>query len=218
MDKIILINKPLDWTSNDVVVKIKSACGYKKVGHAGTLDPQASGLLILGYDEGTKLLTSLSLDNKEYETTIAFGSKTETGDASSKVVESKTSNLNLDDIKVAIDYFLNNPYMQKPHRYSAIKIHGVKAYALARNNQEVAIEPRLVKINFLKINDWDQTNQKLSLTLNVSKGFYVRSFAEDLASKLNTLGHVEKLHRTKCGEFDVKNAYTLIDYINKYKK
>jgi len=218
MDKIILINKPLGWTSNDVVVKIKHACGYKKVGHAGTLDPQASGLLILAYDEGTKLLSKLILENKEYEAKIVFGSKTKTGDASSEIVETKPCNLTLKEINNFIDYFINNPYMQKPHRYSAVKIHGQKAYQLARENKEVEIPPKLVKINFIKIIKFDESNQTLDLILNVSKGFYVRSFAEDLAQKLNTLGHVSKLHRTKCGDFDIKNAYTLIDYLNINKK
>lgn len=216
MDKIVLIDKPRGWTSNDVVAKIKSVYKYKKVGHAGTLDPLATGLLIVGYDEGTKLLSKLMLDDKEYETTFKFGQETPTGDSSSQISKTAESNLDLKDIEKACNSFLDN-YYQAPHKYSAIKIHGEKAYNLARNNVDFEITPRLVKINKLVINSFDKQAQELSLTINVSKGFYVRSFVIDLAKKLKTIGYVKELKRTKCGNFQLKNAYTLIDYLKKHE-
>lgn len=217
MDKIVLINKPSGWTSNDVVAKIKSVYKYKKVGHAGTLDPLATGLLIIGYDDGTKQLGKLSLDDKEYETTFKFGIKTQTGDASSQTIETKDSHLHISEIQKACQSFVDNEYYQKPHIYSAVKIHGEKAYNLARQNISFELEPKHVLINKLVINAFDEKTQELKLTLNVSKGFYVRSFVEDLAKKLNTIGYVKNLNRTKCGKFELKNAYTLIDYLNKHE-
>lgn len=217
MNNIVLINKPSGWTSNDVVRKIKSVYKYKKVGHAGTLDPLATGLLIVGYNEGTKLLSSLSLDDKEYETVIKFGLLTETGDSSSKVIKKQKTNLTLKQIQEACNWFIENKYMQKPHPYSAVKVNGVKAYALARQNIAIDLKPRLVKINKLKIKKFDKAKQELTLTINVSKGFYVRSFAIDLAKKLNTIGFVKSLNRTKCGAFQLKNAYTLNDYLCKHE-
>lgn len=216
MDKIVLIDKPKGWTSNDVVAKIKSVYKYKKVGHAGTLDPLATGLLVVGYDEGTKLLGKLTLENKEYETIFKFGQETLTGDSSSKIIKTIDSNLDLKDIKIATQSFLDK-YYQTPHKYSAIKIHGEKAYNLARKNVDFEISPRLVKINKLIINWFNKDTQELSLTINVSKGFYVRSFVIDLAKKLKTIGYVKELKRTKCGNFQLKNAYTLIDYLNKHE-
>lgn len=216
MDKIVLINKPAGWTSNDVVAKIKSVYKYKKVGHAGTLDPQATGLLIIGYDEGTKLLGQLILEDKEYEAIFQFGARTLTGDASSTIVEQKDSHLHISEVEKACKFFFDK-YYQKPHAYSAVKIHGSKAYNLARKNIPFELAPKLVKINNLVINSFDEQRQELNLTLNVSKGFYVRSFVEDLAKKLNTFGYVKKLNRTKCGNFQLKNAYTLIDYLNKHE-
>lgn len=216
MDKLILIDKPQDWTSNDVVAKIKSACKYKKVGHAGTLDPMATGLLIIGYDEGTKLLGQLMLDDKEYEATIKFGIRTDTGDATGKVIENQKSRLRLQEIKDIMKVFMYEDYLQKPHRYSAIKINGKKAYEYAREGVEVEIQPKLVKINSYKINDFNPNSQELKITLNVSKGFYVRSFAEDLAAKLHTFAHLIELRRTKCGDFSIKNSYTLMEYISQH--
>lgn len=217
MDKIVLIDKPSGWTSNDVVAKIKSVYKYKKVGHAGTLDPLATGLLIIGYDEGTKLLSNLILDDKEYEATFKFGVETETGDASSKAINKKDSHLHISEIQKACQSFIDNQYYQKPHPYSAVKVHGEKAYNLARQNISFELQPKLVKINKLLINSFNEDTQELKLTLNVSKGFYVRSFVLDLAKKLNTVGFVQSLRRTKCGQFQIKNAYTLIDYLNKHE-
>ncbi|XQP55933.1 MAG: tRNA pseudouridine(55) synthase TruB [Mycoplasmoidaceae bacterium] len=215
-DKLILINKPEGWTSNDVVAKIRGACHYKKVGHAGTLDPMATGLLILGYDEGTHLLGDLMLQDKQYQTTIKFGIRTETGDRTGAVIEKQKTKLNIKQVKQALASFVDQDYLQRPHPYSAVKVNGRKAYEYARQGQHLELEPRLVKINGFKINDFNPNKQELKITLNVTKGFYVRSFAEDLAARLHTVAHIITLVRTKCGDFKLKNAYTLSDYINKH--
>lgn len=215
-DKLILIDKPQGWTSNDVVAKIRNACHYKKVGHAGTLDPMATGLLVIGYDEGTHLLGDLMLQDKQYQTTIKFGIRTDTGDKTGNVIETIKAKLNIKQVKQAIASFVNQDYLQRPHPYSAVKVNGKKAYEYAREGNPLELEPRLVKINGFRIVDFNPNKQELKITLNVTKGFYVRSFAEDLAARLHTVAHITTLVRTKCGDFKLKNAYTLIDYLNKY--
>ncbi len=215
-DKIILIDKPQGWTSNDVVAKIRNACGYKKVGHAGTLDPMATGLLVIGYDEGTRLLGDLMNETKQYQTTIKFGIRTDTGDKTGTVIEKQRVKLNEKQVKRALASFVDQDYLQRPHPYSAVKVNGKKAYEYAREGNPLNLEPKLVKINGFRINNFNPNKQELSITLNVTKGFYVRSFAEDLAAKLNTVAHITTLVRTKCGDFKLKNAYTLIEYLNTY--
>lgn len=216
MDNIILIDKPIGWTSNDVVAKIKSACKYKKVGHAGTLDPNATGLLVIAINEGTKELSKLILDNKVYIAKIRFGVETETGDITGKSIRTQPTNITNTDIEKATDDFLKNEYWQKPHKYSAIKINGKKAYEYARKNIPVEIQPKLVKINNLEVINFNSNQQELIIKLDVSKGFYVRSFAIDLAQKLNTIACVVELRRISCGNFDVKNAFTLVKYLDTY--
>lgn len=215
-DKLILIDKPQGWTSNDVVAKIRGACHYKKVGHAGTLDPMATGLLIIGYDEGTHLLGDLALQDKQYQTTIKFGIRTDTGDKTGTVIEKRRVKLNEKQVKQTLASFVDQDYLQRPHPYSAIKVNGKKAYEYARQGNPLMLEPRLVRINGFRIIGFNPNKQELKITINVTKGFYVRSFAEDLATKLNTVAHITSLIRTKCGDFKLKNAYTLIDYINTY--
>lgn len=215
-DKLILIDKPQGWTSNDVVAKIRNACHYKKVGHAGTLDPMATGLLVIGYDEGTHLLGDLMLQDKQYQATIKFGIRTDTGDKTGTIIEKQKVKLNLKQVKQALASFVDADYLQRPHPYSAVKVEGKKAYEYAREGQPLTLPPRLVKINGFRIVDFNPNKQELKITLNVTKGFYVRSFAEDLAAKLKTVAHLTNLVRTKCGDFKLKNAYTLINYLNKY--
>lgn len=215
-EKIILIDKPQGWTSADVVAKIKGACRYNKVGHAGTLDPMATGLLVIGYDEGTKLLGNLALDIKQYQVTIKFGVATDTGDATGKIIDKRFCKLTEKLVKPALASFENEQYYQVPHQYSAVKINGKKAYEYARENIHVDIQPRLVTIYGYKVNDFNPNKQELKMTMNVSKGFYVRSFAIDLAKKLDTVAHITELRRTKCGDYKIKDAYSLKEYIEKY--
>jgi len=217
-DNLILINKPQGWTSNDVVNKIKYACGYKKVGHAGTLDPMATGLLIIGINDGTKLLTELTGCTKQYQTTIKFGIRTETGDKTGAIIEKNKTFLREKEVKQALASFVDAEYYQRPHPYSAVKVNGVRAYQLAREGQQVDLQPRLVTLNGFRINSFNPNKQELNITINVTKGFYVRSFAEDLAAKLHTVAHITSLTRTKCGDYKLKNAYTLMEYINQYGK
>lgn len=217
MKNIILIDKPIGFTSNDVVCKIKKTFGYKKVGHAGTLDPQASGLLVIGINSGTKLLTNHLLDDKQYETTFTFGIKTNTGDAQGKIIKKCKSNITLPMIKKMSKFFLANEYYQTPPIFSAKKINGVCAYKLARAHKKVKLKPQLVKIKKMKIVEFDSVLKTLKIIIDVSKGFYVRSFCSDLAKKLKTIAYVSMLRRTKSGIYHIKQAIPLMEYLHQKK-
>lgn len=213
MKNIILIDKPIGLTSNDVVCKIKKVCGYKKVGHAGTLDPQASGLLVIGINRGTKLLANLLFDDKQYEATFTFGIKTNTGDAQGKIIKKCQSHVTLITIKKASKFFLTNEYYQTPPIFSAKKINGIRAYKLALAGKKVKLKPQLVKIKKMKIIKFDAKQQTLKIVINVTKGFYVRSFCNDFAKKLKTIAYVSALRRTKSGKYDLKHALSLDTYL-----
>ena len=213
MKNIILIDKPIGLTSNDVVCKIKKVCGYKKVGHACTLDPQASGLLVIGINRGTKLLTNLLFDDKQYEATFTFGIKTNTGDAQGKIIKKCQSHVTLTTIKKASKFFLTNEYYQTPPIFSAKKINGIRAYKLALASKKVKLKPQLVKIKKMKIIKFDAKQQTLKIVINVTKGFYVRSFCNDFAKKLKTIAYVSALRRTKSGKYDLKHALSLDTYL-----
>lgn len=217
MKNIILIDKPIGLTSNDVVCKIKKVCGYKKVGHAGTLDPQASGLLVIGINRGTKLLANLLFDDKQYEVTFTFGIKTNTGDAQGKIIKKCQSHVALTTIKKASKFFLANEYYQTPPIFSAKKINGIRAYKLALANKKVKLKPQLVKIKKMKIIKFDAKQQTLKIVINVTKGFYVRSFCNDFAKKLKTIAYVSALRRTKSGKYNLKHALSLDTYLRQNK-
>ena len=213
MKNVILIDKPIGLTSNDVVCRIKKVCGYKKVGHAGTLDPQASGLLVIGINRGTKLLANLLFDDKQYEATFTFGIKTNTGDAQGKIIKKCQSHVTLTTIKKASKFFLTNEYYQTPPIFSAKKINGIRAYKLALAGKKVKLKPQLVKIKKMKIIKFDAKQQTLKIVINVTKGFYVRSFCNDFAKKLKTIAYVSALRRTKSGKYDLKHALSLDTYL-----
>lgn len=215
---IIIVNKPIKLTSNDVVQIIKKYFKYNKVGHAGTLDPFASGVLVLGVNEGTKELSKLILEDKEYVATIQFGYSTDTYDLEGKIIKESKNKVDLNQI----NYYLNNLMInngiiyQTPPIYSAIKIDGKKLYEYARNNIDVDIKPRKVKINNYQIIKFDYNNQTLIIKLNVSKGFYIRSFANDIGVALNTYATLTGLIRTKSGNFKLEDC---IDFdFSKYIK
>lgn len=214
--ELLLVNKPKHWTSNDVVKKVKSILKIKKIGHAGTLDPLASGLLILGINKGTKLLNNILLNTKTYLATIHFNYFTDTYDSEGNIQRYEYKNINLEDIKKVLDFFKNNDYYQLPPKYSAVKIKGQKAYELARKNIDFRIEPKLVKLIDYKIINY--LDRELIIEITVSKGFYVRSFAYDLGIKLNNFGNLANLIRTKIGKYSLKEAYTIKEIYDLYNK
>lgn len=210
MKNIIVVNKPKGITSNDVVQLIKKKYNYKKVGHAGTLDPNASGVLVLGINEGTKTLSKLILDKKEYIATIQFGYATNTYDLEGDKTFETNKKINLEDIKNILNFIENGkPFEQKPPLFSAIKVNGKKLYEYARKNINVEIPIRHVTIYEKEIIDFDFNSQILKIKLMVSKGFYIRSFANDLGISLFTFGTLIDLVRTKSGEFTLENAIDL---------
>lgn len=214
MNGIFAINKPINWTSNDVVQKIKKSLHLKKVGHGGTLDPLATGVLVIAINEATKLLSYHLNDIKEYDCEILFGIETDTFDLEGKITnQCETKNINL----IAIEKILNQwkkQYLQTPPLYSAIKVKGKPLYKYARQKKEIQVQPRNVKLLNYQIISFKEN--LLKLKIKVSKGFYVRSLAHDLGQALNSCATLNKLVRTRSGDFCLSNAYDLNEFIENY--
>ena len=217
---LIAINKPINWTSSDVVIKVRNilskALGEKvKVGHMGTLDPIATGVLLLGINKATRLFDYLLSRDKEYIGTLTFGTSTDTLDSMGKVEE--TSSLpTLCDIKAKLPQFIGN-ISQIPPKYSAIKINGQKAYNLARAGKAVEIEPRKVNIFDIQIVDFKGSEDKVeSITLDVkcSSGTYIRSLFFDIASSINVAGHMSMLNRVALSNINIQDCVTIEELEN----
>ena len=217
MKDIYHINKPLGMSSNQAIQYIKKRTNIKKIGHAGTLDPLATGVLVIGINLGTKHLNNLTFDNKQYLVDIEFGYETDTLDIEGNIT-SKTNNIPVfDNIQNILSSNIFSSYMQVVPMFSAVKINGKELYKYARENLEIDNLPsKLVKLFNYKIIDYK--NNVLTILIDVSKGFYVRSFARDLAYKLNSLAIVKSLKRLKSGEFSIDNAYELDEFINFYNQ
>lgn len=211
---IVLINKPISLTSFKALSKIKEVFKTKKVGHSGTLDPFASGLLVAGINNGTKIMNLIEAKEKTYEGVILLGSKTSTGDHLGKIIKTKEIPiLTKEIIKEVFKGFIGN-YYQKPPIYSAIKIKGKKLYEYAREGKEVEIPSRLVEIVDLELIEFNE--KEIRFTTTCSKGTYVRVLAEDIANKLETEGHLIALKRTKIGDFDLKDAHEIENIEDKH--
>lgn len=215
-DGILLIDKPVGWTSFDVVAKIRGArrAAIKaqgitptkrqlKVGHAGTLDPFATGLLIILLGDATKRSDEFLKQDKTYEATITLGATSTTGDPEGELTHVSDERPALADIKAAITTF-TGPIIQTPPAFSAIKINGQRAYKLARKGVEVEIPSRQVTIHSLEILSYDYP--ELTIRTHVSSGTYIRSLAEDIGSSLKVGGYCSELRRTSIGESDIANA------------
>ncbi len=210
MDGILLINKPAGMTSHDVVGKIRKILNTKKVGHCGTLDPDATGVLVLCIGKATKALQFLTSEEKEYIATLTLGTSTDTYDASGVVLETKEFN-GVENVEETILSFLG-PQLQVPPIYSAIKVNGKKLYEYARNNQEVHIEPRHIEI--LSISLLEQHNQNIKFKVKCTKGTYIRSLCVDIAKKLGYPGHMSCLLRSQSGSFLLEDCYSIEDVEN----
>ena len=216
VDKLVLlktqvfaITKPLAWTSNDVVIYLKRWFKFNKIGHGGTLDPLADGVLVIGVEDGTKKLNNHIEHNKEYVFTMQLGIKTASYDMSTPVIEKAHYDEFITDrtVKQVIKDYFCGEYYQTPPAYSAKKVKGVRAYKLAQQNKEVELKKCLVKIKKFKVEKVDSEKGLITIRIKVSKGFYVRSFAYDLGLKLNTYATVIKLTRTKVDKFNLNNSY-----------
>ncbi len=209
MDGIILINKEKGITSRDVVNKISKKLGIKKVGHAGTLDPIATGLLVIGVGKGTKIMELLTMDTKEYIATVKLGIKTDTLDITGDILE---ENYNFDLDKEKLERTLNSfkkKYMQTVPLFSAVKINGKKLYQYGRSNKEVDLPKREVEIFDIELLDYHK-NQEFTFKTLVSKGTYIRSLIRDIGECLNINMTMQDLKRTKSGKFKIEDA-TLVD-------
>lgn len=210
MDGILLIDKPLGITSHKVVEIIRKKLGIKKVGHAGTLDPLATGLLIIMLGKATKLSNQLISESKTYEVEMKLFIETDTGDITGNVIKHQEQRtLNKERIKEVINSFNNYEYWQRPPIYSAIKIKGRKLYEYARQNIAIEIPPRLVKIQEIKLLSFSSETEIISLLAKCSKGTYIRSLVKDLAEKLNIIATVSQLRRISSGNFHVDKSLKL---------
>jgi tRNA pseudouridine55 synthase len=207
----LLINKPIGITSFDIIRKLRKKGFPKKMGHAGTLDPFASGLMIVAVGEGCKFLRYLELEPKVYHAKLRLGVKTDTLDHDGEIIEEKTiPDLSDKEIKEVLISFLGESY-QTPPMFSAKKIKGKKLYELAREGIEV--DRKEVKINISDISFVKYENSSIEFKVNVSSGTYIRSLADDIASKLNTCGHLIFLKRISLNQYKLDKA-KLIDDIS----
>ena len=210
MNGIILINKEKNITSHDIVYKIKKIVN-EKVGHAGTLDPMAKGVLPILIGKGTLCSKYLINHDKIYETTIQLGKKSDTADGEGKFIEEKEvkeDNLKEEKIKSVLKKFIGKQE-QIPPMYSAIKINGKKLYEYARKGEKVEIKPRNIEIYSLDLLNIDEKEQQITLKVSCSKGTYIRSLCEDISKSLDTVGYMLNLNRLKVDRFDISKSITM---------
>ena len=216
MDGIVLINKEKNCTSRDVVNQVSKILKTKKIGHTGTLDPIATGVLVLCIGKATKLVEVITSYDKEYESEIILGIKTDTKDITGKILKKEKAIISKENIEECLKKMIGT-YNQTVPIYSAVKINGKKLYEYARNNEEIELPKRKVTIKELKlISDitYEKEKTKFKIKCHVSKGTYIRSLIEDIATNLNTIGTMENLKRTKQGNFQIANANTIKDIEN----
>ena len=203
------VYKPTGKTSHDVVAVLRRVTKIKQIGHTGTLDPFAEGVLPICIGKATRLIEYLN-DDKAYIGTIQFGSSTTTYDTEGEIVKTSDKVVTQEDVEDCLKYF-RGEIEQLPPIYSAIKVNGKKLYEYAREGQEVKIEPRKVTIFELELVNFDMQKQQAEVKIICSKGTYIRSIANDLGEKLGVFGHLIKLVRIKAGEFYVENSIKLED-------
>jgi tRNA pseudouridine55 synthase len=209
---LLIIDKPKSLTSHDVVDIARKALNTRRIGHIGTLDPHATGVLVLCVNKATKLVKYFTENTKTYEAEFIIGQATDSDDITGKVIEEKdASHLSEEEVYQALMTFKGES-MQVPPKFSAIKMNGLKLYELARRDEEISsIEPR--KIHVYEIDDFDvlQTGKifKFKASIKVSKGTYIRSLARDLGKKLGLCGTLGNLRRTEIEDFHIKNAYSI---------
>ncbi len=211
MNFVLLVNKTKNKTSRDMVNELNHIFDMKKIGHTGTLDPIATGILVMCGGRYTKLIDKLSFLDKEYIAEIKMGIKTDTGDITGNIIEEKECNTTKDDIKNVLDH-LKGKYEQIIPAYSAKKVKGKKLYEYARNNEEVPIIKNIVNIDDLELISYK--DNIITIKCLVSKGTYIRSIIQTICDNLNIIGTMNNLIRTKQGPFSIDNSYTIDEIRN----
>ena len=210
MNGILLINKPKEYTSHDIVAIVKKIT-KEKVGHTGTLDPNATGVLPLLIGKATGLSKYLINHDKIYIATLKLGIKTDTADGEGKIIERKdVPNLSKETIEKALKNIVGKQE-QIPPMYSAIKVNGKKLYEYARSGKTVEIKPRQIEIYSTKLLKVDSKETEIVFEISCSKGTYIRTVCENLAEKLNTVGYMKELQRVQVGEFNISNSINIED-------
>jgi len=204
---LVVVDKPGSMTSHDVVSRVRRLAGTRKVGHAGTLDPMATGVLVLGLNRATRLLGHLTLTDKRYDATVRLGGTTTTDDADGDLVSSSpTDHLSEDDVRSALSSLVGE-IDQVPSSVSAVKVDGRRAYARVRAGEEVELSARRVTIHAIDVVSLDLPDVKVAV--HCSSGTYVRAIARDLGAALGVGGHLTALRRTAVGPFTLADARTI---------
>jgi tRNA pseudouridine55 synthase len=211
--EVLLINKPLTWTSFDVVRKIRNCIKIKKVGHAGTLDPLATGLLVVCTGKKTKTIDLIQATDKEYTGTITVGGTTPSYDKETEVNETFPTEHITDELIYETAKSFLGANEQIPPAHSAIKINGERVYKKARRGEEVIMKPRLITINEFEITAINLP--EISFRIACTKGTYIRSIAFDFGQRLNSGGYLSSLVRTKIGELKIEDAMTIDEFMDK---
>lgn len=215
MNGILLVNKPAGVTSRDVVNKVSNLLGTKKVGHTGTLDPLATGVLVLCIGSATKLVEILTSTTKEYIAEMILGIKTDTYDITGNILGDNKIIKSEEEIRNVL-MSMQGTYEQEVPIYSAVKIDGKKLYEYARENKSIELPKRMVTISDIKLLNYGQDEEytKFSFQCKVSKGTYIRSLVRDIGYSLGTVATMEELKRTSLGKFKLENSYTIDDIKN----
>lgn len=208
MNGLIIVNKPKGITSRDVVNFISKSLNIKKVGHNGTLDPIAEGVLVICLGKYTKLNNLLTSTFKEYIAKVRLGIETDSLDITGNIIKETSDKLNINDLKKTLNEFPKK-YLQEVPKYSAVKINGKKLYEYARENIDVTLPKREVNILSLELINYNE--KTFSFKTKVSKGTYIRSLIKDILNNMFVIGTMEELTRTKQGIFDIKDACSLED-------
>jgi tRNA pseudouridine55 synthase len=210
---VLLIDKPLNWTSFDVVKKIRSAGKFKKVGHAGTLDPLASGLLILCMGKMTKQIETFQAQEKEYTGTFTLGKTTPSFDLETDFDQTFSTEHITSDMLDEVVQKMTGLIEQTPPVYSAVKVNGKRAYESARKGEDVKLKIRTVDIKVFEIDK--SSFPEISFRIVCSKGTYIRSMANDFGKMLQSGAYLSELRRTKIGNFSVENALDVLEAAEK---
>lgn len=208
MEGVININKPLGMTSHDVVGCLRRILDIKRIGHTGTLDPEAAGVLPICVGKATKISELLTAARKQYVAEVCLGVETDTLDASGEVLRTAPVDVSENEIRQCLQSFIGE-ISQIPPMYSAIKIDGKKLYELAREGKEVKREPRLITIFDIKLLHTDLDKHKFTVRVDCSKGTYIRTLCQDIGESLGCGAHMSALTRTRSGRFFIEDSITL---------